>query len=185
MAVPGTEIDHQDQPRPPLTPGRILFRIVAGLVVAASFGVWVYAYSGLADREAPDLLGDEGLRASAESVCAAALADVDALPDALVARDGVERGEQIRAATARFEMMVGDLASLPSEPGRDRQIYTAWLDDWRVLLGDRLAYADRLATGEDAEFLITDTGVGERLDRRITRFANTNLMTSCVAPTDV
>jgi hypothetical protein len=173
-----------------MSAGTLLFRVVAGLVIVASFGVWVYAYSGLAERDAPDLLADEELKAQAEAICAAAVADVAAMPNALDAVDGPDRGRQIRNATGRFSAMVDELARLTPAQSltnieRDQQIYQAWLGDWRVLLDDRLDYADRIAADPDAIFYITDTGVNERLDKRITRFANTNSMTSCAAPTDV
>lgn len=171
--------------RTPLSPLKLAFRVVAGLVIAASFGVWVYAYSGLADREAPDLLADQQLVTDAEDICAATLADVAALPNALEAADGRERAQQIRVATDRFEEMVNDLDRLPTFDERDRRIFKSWLSDWRVILGDRRDYADRIEVDPNAQFFITDTGVDERLDRRLTRLANTNLMVSCAAPTDV
>lgn len=172
-------------PKSALSPLRLAFRVVAGLIIAASFGVWVYAYSGLADREAPDLLADQQLVADAERICAAALADVAALPNALEAADGPERAQQIRVATDRFEQMVAELDRLPTFDERDGRIFKSWLSDWRVVLGDRRDYADRIEVDPAAQFLITDTGVDERLDRRLTRFANTNRMVSCAAPTDV
>lgn len=174
--------NQEQKPAGPLT---IAFRVVAGVVVLASFGVWGYAYSGLADRETPDLLADRDLAAVAEQICAGAMADVTAMPNALDAADGADRGEQIRATTARFATMVDDLDNLDRTNQRDDQIYSSWLSDWRVLLGDRLTYADAITVDPDAQFYITDIGVTERLDKRVTRFANTNLMTSCAAPTDV
>ncbi|MGI9594608.1 MAG: hypothetical protein ACR2QK_00530 [Acidimicrobiales bacterium] len=168
-----------------LSPFRILFRIVAGLVIAASFAVWVYAYSGLARRDTPDLLADRELAADAEQICAATLADVATMPNALEAANGEERAQQIRRATARFELMVNDLDGLAAFDERDERIFRGWLSDWRVLLSDRVAYADRIAADPNAQFYISDIGGRERLDRRLTRFANTNLMVSCAAPTDV
>lgn len=173
-----------------LTVGQIAFRVMAGLVVVASFAVWVYAYSGMADRDAPDLLADTTLASTAEGLCAAAVADVAAMPNALDAVDGADRADQIRATSARFQTMIDALRGLDVDqavgnPARDEQIYRAWLADWQVLIEDRLDYASRIAVDPDAVFYITDTGVGERLDKRITRFANTNSMVSCASPTDV
>jgi len=172
-------------PSGPVSPLRWAFRIVAGAVIAASFGVWGYAYSGLADREKPDLLADRVLATSAEGICAAALGDISTMPNALDAVDGADRADQIRMSTARYEEMVTDLEGLNTADERDQRIFTGWLGNWRVMLGDRLAYADAIAVDDQAQFYVTDIGVKERLDRRLTRFANTNLMTSCAAPTDV
>lgn len=114
-----------------------LFRAGAGLVIAASFGVWAYAYSGFANREAPDVLADQALVTQAEDLCATAVDDVAALPNALEAADGAERAAQIRASTDRFERMVDDLEALRIVNDRDGRIYRSWLSDWRVLLEDR------------------------------------------------
>jgi hypothetical protein len=178
-------IDVDDDSSAPLTGPQKLFRVAAGLIVAASFGVWVYAYSGYADRDAPDIVAERALIEQAEPVCAAAVADVAALPNAIEAADEVERAAQIRVATSRFDTMVEELARFDFVDERDDRIFGAWLDDWRVILNDRRSYADRLELDPNEVFLITDTGVTERLDKRITRFANTNLITSCAAPTDV
>lgn len=175
----------QDEDQEPAGPLTIALRVVAGIVIAASFGVWVYAYSGYADRETPDLLADRTLAATSESICAAAVDDVTAMPNALDAADGPERAQQIRATTARYGVMIDDLEQLDRTTERDNTIFSAWLSDWRVILGDRLTYADAIAADPDAQFYVSDIGVSERLDKRLTRFANTNLMTSCAAPTDV
>lgn len=183
-------MDHpQDQldsgPSGPVSILRWAFRIVAGAIIAASFGVWVYAYSGFADRETPDLLGDRSLAASAENICAAALTDISAMPNALDAVDGEDRAQQIRLSTVRYEEMVTELEGLNLFDERDSRIFTGWLSNWRTLLQDRISYADAIEVDDQAQFFVSDVGVRERLDKRLTRFANTNLMTSCAAPTDV
>ncbi|MEM7275898.1 MAG: hypothetical protein AAF547_22675 [Actinomycetota bacterium] len=175
----------EEEPGEKLGPARIAFRILAGLIIAASFGVWGYRFSGFADREAPDLLADRELVAVAEEICAAAVVDVEAMPGALDAVDGPDRADQLRATTARYRTMVDDLAALEPTSIRDDEIYRGWLSDWGVLLDDRLRYADAIAVDPNAQFFVSDIGVTERLDRRVTRMANTNLMTSCAAPTDV
>jgi len=170
-------------------PGRsVMSRILRGLgavVVIASFGVWVYAYSGQADRPPPDLLVDTELAARAEAICLAAVTDVDAMPSATEAADGPERGDQIRLSTARFGSMVAELETLRVDDDQDRIIMTGWLGDWRTLLDDRLRYADAISEDPDAVFLQTNVAAGERLDRRLTRVADTNRMSSCATPTDV
>lgn len=164
--------------------GKLVF-LLATLALLASFGVWGYAYSGAADRPPPDLLSDRTFADRAEEICAAALVDIDALPNALDADDGAERADQVRVATARFEAMVADLQAMVGGNDRDLEIETGWLVDWRLLVEDRYRYADAIETDPDAQFYLTDTGIGERLDRRITRMADTNEMYSCAAPEDV
>lgn len=161
------------------------FRVVAGLIIAASFGVWVYAYSGRADRPPPDLLADTAIGAQAEQICAAAVADVAAMPGATVAVDQADRSRQVHVSTDRFELMVDQLAEVGVSAPEDRVIMDGWLDDWRTLLSDRRAYADAVLADADAGFFQTRVADNERLDRRLTRVANTNRMPSCGTPTDV
>lgn len=163
----------------------LVTKALIGVVVLSSFAIWVYAFSGAARRDAPDLLGYRDFPLAAESICAAALADIDAMPGALEAVDGPDRGRQVRATTARFESMLDELDPIVGGTERDLEISRGWLADWRVLIQDRYRYADAISDDVNSQFLITDTGVGERLDRRITRLANTNAMTSCAAPGDV
>jgi hypothetical protein len=169
---------------PASTAGRIVY-VLAAVVLLASFGTWGYVYSGAADRPPPDLLSDPAFAQRGEEVCAEAVADVAAMPSALDAADGRDRADQIRAATARFEQMVTELDGLVGGDDRDMEIQTGWLADWRVLLADRLSYAGAIAEDPDAQFYLTDTGAGERLDRRIKRLADTTGMYSCATPDDV
>ena len=162
---------------------------MATVLLLASFGTWGYVYSGFADRPPPDLLSSPTYATEAEQVCAAAVADVAAMPDALEATDGTERSEQIQASTERFRQMLLDLTALVDREAagdqRDVEILNGWLADWWVLIGDRETYADAIAADPDAQFYLTDTGAGERLDRRISRMADTNEMYSCGTPEDV
>lgn len=163
----------------------LLWKVLVGLVVLASFGVWVYAYSGAAVRDAPDRFDDIELSRASESICQAAAAEIDELPNALDARNEIERAEQLGESTVILGLMVSDIGRLETSTERDATIMGLWLDDWRVLLADREEYTNRLAGDPDAKFYVTNTGVGERLDRRITRLANTNSMPTCAAPQDV
>ncbi|MDH3294829.1 MAG: hypothetical protein OER95_10980 [Acidimicrobiia bacterium] len=160
-------------------------RYFAIVTLIGSFGVWIYAFSGAADRDPPDLLDDATWSSDAEAVCAAALTEVEEMPGALDADDAAERSQQVLDTTDRFDIMVDELAELEAGTVRDSQITADWLADWYVLLDDRRRYARAIVDDPTAPFTITDTGVGERLDKRITRFATTNSMLSCVTPTDV
>ncbi len=181
-AGPDPALDTASTSRSPLAH---LGRALVAVAVIASFGVWVYAYSGFADRPPPDLLNDTDLAALAEAVCAAAVADVDAMPSAQDAVDELDRSRQVVASTDRFEAMVADLEDLDVVDADDRVIMTGWLGDWRTLLDDRRRYADAVAGDPEATFFLTNVAPGERLDRRLTRVADVNRMSSCGAPTDV
>jgi len=160
-------------------------KVLAAVVIVGSFGIWIYAFSGAARRDAPDLFDDPAFALAAEARCAAAVADLEELPNALEATDGADRADQIRTSTARLETMLDELDAVVGGTARDVEIASGWLADWRVLVADRYRYAEAIAADPNAQFLVTDVGVSERLDRRITRLANTNAMPSCVAPGDV
>ena len=169
--------------------GLTIGKVMVGAIVIASFGVWAYAYSGSASREAPDTLGDPSYAALAEPTCAAAVADLESLPNALVADSNVERAGNIRQANDLLTSMVNDLeehlgVASVSLNERDDGITREWLADWRAYIADRDDYADRLEDDPAAILYVAAVG-GERLERRITRFANTNLIISCVTPSDV
>ncbi|MEZ5408704.1 MAG: hypothetical protein R2761_11815 [Acidimicrobiales bacterium] len=189
MSSPSSTLDApppgSDRSRPwYASPTGLLKAAGIGLVLS-SFGIWGYAYSGRADRPTPDLLADQTFPAAAEEICAAAVADTSAMPQAPDARDNGERAEQVRASTARFEQMIDELAAVVGGTPRDVAIEKAWLDDWRVVVKDRYRYADAVAENPAAPYYMTDTGVNERLDRRVTRLATTNRMPACSYPEDV
>lgn len=162
-------------------------RIVQFLFMATllgSFGVWGYAYSGRAGRTAPDTLDERAFAEEAEPICAAAFEVFDELPNAEVATSPQDRAVQVRNRNVVLLNMVSDLESTTQGSDRDQAMITEWLDDWRLFISDREDYANRIAEDENAQFYLSDGG-GERLERRITRFANTNNMHSCVTPFDV
>ena len=159
-------------------------RIALALVVVASFGIWAYAYSGRADRPAPDLLDDPGFAAAAEPVCAAARAKLDRLEPAPLATDHVDRAATIDEANLVLADMLQELRAQTPATDRDRQIVGDWLTDWETYLEDRRSFASRLSRDPDARFYQSDVA-NEPLDRRLSRLADTNRMSSCGAPGDV
>ena len=61
-----------------------------------------------------------------------------------------------------------------------------WVDDWGTYLDDRVDYAERLRTDDDARFLETAKGSDTKgITRAINSFAQVNKMMSCVTPGDV
>jgi hypothetical protein len=164
-----------------LTPTRVL----VGLVVLASFGLWAYAYSGRADRPPPDLLDDPVFAQVAEPRCAEARRQLAQLEPAYEAADNVDRARTVDQANAILSSMVADLRSQVSGTDRDRQILGDWLQDWETFLGNRVDYAQRLRQDREARFYQSDVVSGEMLDRRLSRMADTNDMSSCGNPGDV
>lgn len=186
MTIIDDRLPDDVEPGRKLTPGRIAL----GILVAGSFGVWAYGLSGFAARTAPDTLGNQTYLAVAEPACVAANDTVAEMPDALDAEDHVDRAEQIVNNTAVYAELVDELEALLDDPrvdlnDRDTGITLEWLADWRLFLADRLDFADRLADDPQAVFYVAASSGGERLERRITRFADTNEIFSCGTPSDV
>ncbi len=159
-------------------------KVVLTVTLVASFGVWGYALSGFADRTAPDTFDSPELSASFEAICRDQMAVFDALPNAEEAVDNVDRAAQISARNDVLRAMIDDLAAVPTSSDRDATMSQGWIDDWRTYVGERQDYADRFAEDPSAVSYFSAVG-GERIEKRITRLARTNLMFSCETPTDV
>ncbi len=159
-------------------------KVALTTTLIASFGVWGYAYSGLADRVAPDTFDDAEYAAELETVCASAMERFDALPNAEEADDNVERSEQITNRNAVLTEMIDDLESVDPTTDRDASLSSEWLTDWRTYVSERQDYADRFAEDPAAVAYFSAVG-GERIEKRISRLATTNLMFSCETPLDV
>lgn len=186
MTSIGDLVEEQPSQSRKITPGRIALAVAVG----ASFAVWIYGFSGFAARTAPDTLGDPSFMVLADPACAAANEEVAQMPDALDAEDHVERAQQVLNNTAVYSVLVDDLEAILDDPTvtldqRDRGITLEWLTDWRRFLADRVDFADRLVDDPQAVFYVAASSGGERLERRITRFAITNDLTECVTPADV
>ena len=101
-----------------------LGKTAVGILVLGSFGIWGYAYSGLADRDAPDTLDDPRFAAQAEAVCAETMVRFEALPNAEDARDNRDRADQIRRRNAVLYEMIGRLDRFVDGTDRDIEMST-------------------------------------------------------------
>lgn len=176
-----------NEPTADASPGRRItpLRLFLGLVVVASFALWAYAFSGLARRDAPDTLDDPTFAAAAEPICAAAIADIDALPAAMTfENDPLGRADNLDLATDRLEEMVRSLEPLVAGTDRDRQIIESWLADWSTYLGDRRGFAEAIRVDPDEPFQLTGRE-GKAITAPMNRMATVNEMPSCAPPGDV
>lgn len=167
---------------------RSFLGILGVITLVASFGIWIYAFSRQASGDLPpppDVLDDAGWASQAEEICQRTLRQVEQMPGALDAVDEQDRATQIEDTTDVFEDMVNELAEIPTTTDRDAEMIGEWLTDWRELMTNRRDYAERLRSDPAAVFTVSGSGGGERLDKRVTRFATTNTMPACVTPTDV
>lgn len=164
--------------------GSKVLKVLAGVVIVGSFLPWAWRFSPFADRTPDGILDDPTFATIAEPICAAAMTELEALPNALDAATTAERGEQVDMAN---DILVGMVDRLEGEiTGSDRDVENLgeWIADWRTYLENRVDYAERIAVDENAVLYVAANG-SERLDRRIPRFAESNEMRSCVTPDDI
>jgi hypothetical protein len=188
----GGSTDLPDEPAEPAGAGRSRTgRVVIGLVVLGLLAMWGYVlYLAVGPGRQPplDRLEDPAFAEAGEAVCADALADVEALPQAGEADDADERADAIVRADARYAAMLDELDGLTDlvPDAEERARAEEWLADWRTYLADRADYADRLATDPEARLLVSEkAGEGRQITGWIDQFALANRMESCVTPADV
>lgn len=164
--------------------GSTILKVLAGVVIVGSFLPWAWRFSPFADRTPDGILDDPTFATVAEPICAAAMEDLEALPNALDAATTAERGEQVSRANDILVGMVDRLEREVTGSARDVDNLGEWIADWRTYLDNRVDYAERIAVDENAVLYVAANG-SERLDRRIPRFADANEMRSCVTPDDI
>lgn len=185
-------LDTSTEPAPDVAPSRPRFSTATKLgalfvVLLAGFWgwIWIYQLTNQGERDMPDRLNDLGWTDEAADICLAAHARVTALPSAFASLTADERADVIEAATAEYRQMLDELAAIvPTGDSRDATISAAWLDDYRIFLGDRLRYADALREDPMARFLVTEK-YGSHITAPIDRFARVNEMEPCMTPGDV
>lgn len=164
--------------------GSVMGRILIALIILPSFAIWGFAYSGLAERDKPDLLDQPTFALAAGPICDAAMTEYDTLPRPIDAIDHIDRAHQIQASNVVLAQMVNELEAATAGSARDIDIIGEWITDWRTFITDRDEYASRSRLDPDARFYLTSVE-GERLERRIPRFATTNGIDSCGSPNDI
>ena len=176
MVTPGDTEIPTDIPRVTgITPFRVLFPIGAVLFIA--FWTWALFFSS---KEALNKIEDRAWAERAEQVCAPVKAELRSL-ELQASPDLAVRADLVVQSTDSLSAMLDDIMAVePSDP-KGQAIVPDWIADYRTLLADRYAYADRLRAGEDGPF--TETAVrGVPITERIETFAGDNEMPSCAPP---
>jgi hypothetical protein len=151
--------------------------------MVAMWAYVLYLAIGPGRQPSPDRLDDPAFAQGAQSVCAAALDDVAALPPAVEARSAPERAEIVAQANERFAAMLDELEPL-APGGEDGEIVAEWITDWRTYLGDREIYARALRDDPDARLFVTAKD-SDQVTEYIDAFAADNHMPACATPIDV
>ncbi len=118
-------------------------------------------------------------------MCAAAADELDELPPAREAETPQDRAPVVDEANTILLEMVEDLRTIAPSEGSDARVTRLWLEDWDTYLGDRDAYVQALAAGEEAELLVTAREEGGQITETIDHFAEINNMEDCAVPLDV
>ena len=167
-------------------------RVAIALVVVTMLGMWGYVlYLAFGPGRQPpiDRLEDPAFADAGEVLCAAAVADVEELPNAGASATPAERADVVDRADAIYAAMLDDLAvqaSTQVPAGDERERAEEWIGDWRVYLEDRAQYADALRSDPDARLLVSEKpGEGRQITGWIDEFALANRMPSCATPADV
>jgi hypothetical protein len=176
-----------DEVRPPRSGprvGRVLV-LVAVVGIVAMWGYVLYLAFGPGRQDPVDRLDDPTFGRRAEIRCAAALADIDALPNPRETETAAARAEAVDDANAVLRAMLDDLAAIVPR-GEDARYAREWLADWALYLGDRDRYADAVRDDPEAGFLVSvKPGESRQVSIWIDEFAKANRMPSCAVPSDV
>lgn len=163
------------------SPGRVAG--VAAMLVMVGFWAWIFA--GGPRSTNPDRLDDRAFVERSEARCQQLRDDLDELPNAATITDPTERAEVLDDANVLVTGLVDDLeADAPTE-GDDAKSVRGWIADWRTYVDDREAYADELRTDPDARFVVSESPLGDGVDKTIEIFVQVNDMRACATPGDV
>ena len=158
-----------------ITPFRVLFPIGAVLFVA--FWTWALFFSS---KEALNKIDDRAWAARAEQICEPVKTELRRM-ELLASPDLDVRSDLIIQSTDMLAAMLDDVSAVQPTDAKGQAIVPDWLADYRTLLSDRYAYAERLRAGQDGPF--TETAVrGVPITERIETFAGDNEMPSCAPP---
>jgi hypothetical protein len=116
----------------------------------------------------------------AETICAPVKLELRQL-ELLASPDVDVRADLIVQSTDLMAEMLDALIAVEPTDAKGQAIVPDWIADYRQLLNDRYAYADRVRSGENVAF--TETAVnGVPISERIETFAGDNEMPSCAPP---
>ena len=147
--------------------------------MAAAVAFWTWALF-FAPKESINKIQDRAWAERAEAICAATRAELGEF-DSETSNDIEVRAALVVRSTDLLSAMLDDVVAVQPTDDKGQAIVPDWEAEYRILLDDRYAYADRLRQGDDGPF--TETAVtGLPITERIVTFADDNEMSSCGAP---
>lgn len=151
--------------------------------------MWVYAFV-FAPRESINRIKDEDWMARSEARCLTAENERFALEDD-TPMDPTDRAalrkkaDIVDRATDSLERAVNDIAADTPSDDKGRAIVPLWIDDYRVYIRDRRAFAAALRTADRRPYFSQTEVEGVPVSERIGKFARENDMKSCQPPNDL
>ena len=183
---PASSDSHGPGPARPRWYLRALFGVLAVAFVA--FWTWALFF---ASKEAVNKIGDREWAERAETICAAAIDEREALADFTRIDQGpapeliARRADVVDAATDIVEAMLDDVVAVTPADAKGQAIVPDWEADYLQYIADRRTYTDDLrATGENLAFYESKAGTIPISDK-VATFAGDNEMPSCSPPTDL
>jgi len=167
-------------------------KALAATAVVTWFAFWIWAFA-IASPSNPNELNTISYGARSEVACAAANAQIDAMPSPRTAKTPQARADQMQISNRVVEGMLTELhaeADLITDPS-DIELVSKWLEDYDAYLADRWRYVEKLSTADGTEsaidlaFTLTQRVSGGVYTTRIDTFARANEMPSCQVPGDV
>jgi hypothetical protein len=160
-------------------------KVLLGLLVVGMIAMWVYALGPWARQDPPGRLDDPAFAAEAEPVCAAAVDELAALPQAFETTTPEARATAIDETNVVLSAMVVELRTFAPTTGVDGERVGEWLDDWDTYIEDRANLATQLR--EDGDARLHETAKGDdHISEALDFFAVTaNDMPSCATPDDI
>ena len=160
---------------------------LAAVLGLAAFWTWALFF---ASKESINRIEDRAWAERAESICADAREDREALADYRELADAdaamlAERADLVDLATDITTAALDEVVATQPTDAKGRELVPQWEADYRQYLADRRTYAERLRTsGENSTF--SETAIdGIPISERIERFALDNEMEACAPPSDL
>ena len=164
---------------------RIFITLVCGLIAV----MWVYAFL-FAPRESFNKIGDTSWQARAEELCQVAenqrfgMEDLTAIDPNDMAALKV-KADLVDRATDSLESAINQIAALTPSDAKGQAIVPEWIDDYRLYISDRRAFAVALRTATRRPFFAESEIGGVPVSEKIAKFARENKMKTCQPPYDL
>lgn len=156
---------------------------IASVVLMVIFWVWIF--SGAPKRDNADYLQDRAYAESLEERCQALRDDLDDLPNAAELPNQAARADVLDDANVLVGEFIDDIEADAPTSGDASITMKGWIADWRIYLADREDYAARLRTEDNAQLLLSESKLGDSVDKTIQVFTQVNAIKACDTPGDV